>query len=99
VPRVTKVQASLRFSKEMPGGAWKAVELGAEASLVEGETYEGMLAEDLRRAFVAGQVGDLLEYVTNDRNSPPQAAGLQPVRSVTAYDGQGRLVFCEKMVL
>jgi hypothetical protein len=60
VPRVTKVQASLRFSKEMPGGAWKAVELGAEASLVEGETYEegmaalyGMLAEDLRRAFGA----------------------------------------------
>jgi hypothetical protein len=61
MPQVDRISASLRFSKEMPGGgAWKSVELGAEAGLEEGETYEEgmaalytMLAEDMRRAFGA----------------------------------------------
>jgi hypothetical protein len=58
--QITKVHAALRFSKELPGGAWKTVEFGAEATLTEGDTYESArkalyesLAADVRKAFGA----------------------------------------------
>jgi hypothetical protein len=38
--RVTKVNVAVRFSKEMRDGAWKSIELGAEATLDEGESRE-----------------------------------------------------------
>ncbi len=36
---VTTVSATVRYSKPLPDGAWKAVELSAEASLEPDETW------------------------------------------------------------
>ena len=38
--KVTSISASLRYSKVMPSGAWKAVELSAEASLSDQENWQ-----------------------------------------------------------
>jgi hypothetical protein len=62
--RVTKVQVSLRYSKELPAGAWKSVELGAEATLTEGETREGATA-----ALYDSLVEDM-KRMWNNRNPP-----------------------------
>lgn len=42
--KVTTISASVRYSKPLPDGAWKAVELSAEANLEPNETWSEALA-------------------------------------------------------
>jgi len=82
MPQITSVKAALRLSKELPGGAWKTVELGAEAGLAEGESYETAmkalyeaLAADMRKAF--GGNGSKRGQDTGKPGDPSDSPGEQ----------------------
>jgi hypothetical protein len=78
--RVTKVNIAVRFSKEMRGGAWKSIELGAEATLGKGETREqatdalyAELTDDLRRLWNNGKPAEQTPTTTDEQaDAPPK---------------------------
>lgn len=44
--KVDRIKATVRYSKELEGtGAWKSVEIGAEATVEEPEQWKGALAQ------------------------------------------------------
>ena len=52
--RVREVSATLKLSKEMPGGAWKSLELSAKADVpfgVNAQTASAALYGELAQAF------------------------------------------------
>jgi hypothetical protein len=78
--RVTKVNVAVRFSKEMRDGAWKSIELGAEATLDEGENREEAtsalytdLTADLRRLWNNGKPAEQTPTTTDEQaDAPPK---------------------------
>lgn len=80
--QVVKVSASIRFSKEI-AGAWKAVELSAEAAINHGEDwYE---SQSLLYAELGQQLRDL--WPTNGKgNSDPTESHQSAVQASNSPD-------------
>jgi hypothetical protein len=70
--QVTRISANVRYSKQMPDGAFKTVELGAEGSLDSSdETWQEA------QAALYHQLGDQLRYVFNGNGAGKPQNGSQ----------------------
>jgi hypothetical protein len=79
--RVDRVTANVRYSKQMPDGAFKTVELGCESSLTDGDEDWREVQTNLYR-----QLGEQMRYVFSGNGSgkvaqePPMPETLAPKR-------------------
>ena len=77
--RVDRVTANVRYSKQMPDGAFKTVELGCESSLTDGDEDWREVQTNLYR-----QLGEQMRYVFSGNGSgkvaqePPMPETLHP---------------------
>ena len=65
--QVNKIVLTLRYSKEIADGAWKSIEVGAEAAPSEEQSWQAQQRE--LYAELAGQLRVL--FTNNTGNTPP----------------------------
>jgi len=64
--QVNKIVLTLRYSKEIVDGAWKSIEVGADAAPSEEQSWQAQ-----QRELYAELAGQLRALFTNNNSTPP----------------------------